>query len=79
MMLNETLFRKQIHDWIDQYATEHPEDDADVVRDRLEDAAVGDFDTPTDFLEQIAREQAPTFYHWWTEKTFRSGAEEIGP
>lgn len=78
MMLNETLFRKQIHDWIDQYATEHPEDDADVVRDRLEDAAVGDFDTPTDFLEQIAREQAPTFYHWWTEKTFRSGAEEIG-
>lgn len=78
MMLNEHLFRKQIRDWIDQYAMENPEVDADVVRGRLEDAAVEDFDTPTDFLEQIAREQAPTFYHWWTDKKFKSTEEEVG-
>ncbi len=78
MMLNEHLFRKQVHDWIDEYAREHPEDDADVVRDRLEDAAVQDFDTPTDFLEQVAREQAPSFYRWWTDKEFKSSREEVG-
>jgi len=78
MMLNEHLFRKQIHDWIDEYAMENPEVDADVVRGRLEDAGLEDFDTPTDFVEQVAREQAPAFYHWWTDKKFKSTEAEVG-
>ncbi len=76
MMLNESLFRKQVNDWIAQYAREHPEDDVDALRDRLADASLTDFDTPTDFMEGTAQDQAPTFYHWWAQRMAMRGESE---
>lgn len=64
-MLNEKLFRQRVKLWLDEYAREHPEVDADVIRDWLSDAPIVDYDTPSDFMKEAAKEGAPTFYGWW--------------
>ncbi len=80
MKLNQTLSEKVITKWVHGFAEQFPDTDVDQLLGQvLDDYSHQDFDSPSDFMENIVKDRFPDLFDWWSrkdQKDYQLRAEE---
>lgn len=72
MALSEPLFVGHVRRWAGEYPDNHPDMEARMI----EEAQTGDWDSPTDFMEDWVKREYPNFYNWWVRNRMTEGEAE---